>query len=170
MARDEEEPILRTRREVQHAMFAYGDSILRFAYTYVHNMKDVSEILRDVLIQYMLYSPDFDTVRDEKKWLLHITALLAEEKLHSPTHNPVDELDEELLRRGENDLAAVWEAMQDLPLEQREAVHLSYIEEYTGKEIAEILGTDNSLVRINLRRGRSSLHEALQEEDDFEKI
>ncbi len=41
----------------------YGDSILRYAYSYLHNMSDAEDILQDTLIQYLKTGPVLKTLR-----------------------------------------------------------------------------------------------------------
>ena len=55
-----------------------------------------------------------------------------------------------------------------LPEKYRIAIHLFYFEDYTVKEISEILKTSESNVKVRLSRGRNLLKETLKEawEDD----
>ena len=50
-----------------------------------------------------------------------------------------------------------------LPEKYRVVVHLFYYEDYSIKEIAEILRTSESNVKVRLSRGRAKLKEALKE-------
>lgn len=52
-------------------------------------------------------------------------------------------------------------AIASLPEKQRLAIHLRDIEGYEIDEIAEAIGCDNSSVRMNLSRARSSVREAV---------
>ena len=45
---------------------AYGNSILRLAYSYLHNMEDAEEILQDTLIQYLKAAPVLENEAHEK--------------------------------------------------------------------------------------------------------
>ena len=65
--------------------------------------------------------------------------------------------------------SGVWEireqvrrAIASLPERQREAVHLTDIEGYPTREVAELLGCDEAQVRVLLSRARSALREILQ--------
>ena len=48
----------------------YGNSVLRVAYTYLHNMSDAEDILQDTLIQFLKSAPSFENEGHEKAWLL----------------------------------------------------------------------------------------------------
>ncbi len=50
-----------------------------------------------------------------------------------------------------------WAEVRRLPRRQAQAVALHYLEERTTKEIAAVLGCDESTVRVHLTRGRRAL-------------
>ena len=49
---------------------AYGDLLLRYAYSYLHNMADAEEVLQDTLVQFLKTAPVFLNKAHEKAWLL----------------------------------------------------------------------------------------------------
>lgn len=53
-------------------------------------------------------------------------------------------------------------AMAQLPLKQREVLHLKEIEGYATNEIAELLGVEENQVRTILSRGRKALREEVE--------
>ena len=63
-----------------------------------------------------------------------------------------------------SDRQLVHRAMARLPERQRLAIHLKDIEGYSGKEIADILETDEANVRTILSRGRRALREIIEKE------
>ena len=63
-----------------------------------------------------------------------------------------------------SDRQLVHRAMARLPERQRLAIHLKDIEGYSGKEIADILETDEANVRTILSRGRRALREIREKE------
>lgn len=145
-----------------------GNSILRCAYSYLHNMSDAEEILQDVLIQYMKTEPAFQNPQHEKAWLLTVAANLSKNRIKYHRLRETDELKEELASEQREDLSFVWEAVKNLPQTQREVIHLFYQEGFSTKEIAEILQRKEATVRTDLRRARLKLKEILKEEYDFE--
>ena len=56
----------------------------------------------------------------------------------------------------------VREAMERLPLKQREVLHLKEIEGYATHEIAELIGVEENQVRTLLSRGRKALREEVE--------
>ena len=61
------------------------------------------------------------------------------------------------------------EAVMQLPLKQRVVIHLHYYEDYSIKEIADILRLTESSVKMRLMRGRENLRKALKEESINER-
>lgn len=151
-----------------YTLDTYGNSILRLAYSYVHNMSDAEDLLQDTLIAYLDSAPSFENEAHEKAWLLKVTANLSKNKIAYNRLRMTDELDENLIDEKKDDLSFVWEAVKNLPDKYREAIHLFYYEGYSTAEIAKILGRKESTIRSDLRRGRAELRFILKEVYDFE--
>ena len=62
----------------------------------------------------------------------------------------------------------MWEAVKNLPVKYREAIHLFYYEGFSTAQAAKILGKNESTVRSLLKRGREQLKSVLKEAYDFE--
>lgn len=156
-------------RQAERMLADYGNSVLRLAYSYLHNLSDAEEVLQDTLIQFLKTAPALDGPAHEKAWLLRVAANLSKNRLDYNRVRLADELNEELIAREREDLSFVWEAVKALPAAQREAVHLFYHEGYTTAEIGKMLGRRESTIRSDLRRGRAKLKEVLKEAYDFEE-
>ena len=148
----------------------FGDSILRYAYTYLHNMSDAEEVLQDTLVQFLKTAPEFESENHEKAWLLRVAANLSKNRIRYNKLRETDELNDELVAEEREDLSFVWEAVKSLPVKYREVIHLFYHEGYQTAQFAKVLGRNESTVRSDLRRGREKLKEVLKGEYDFEEI
>ena len=126
-------------RNAETALDRYGDSILRLAYSYLHNLSDAEDILQDTLLKYIQAAPAFESDGHEKAWLLTVAANLSKNKLQYLRLRQTDELDETLAAQEREDLRYVWEAVRQLPGNYREVIHLFYQEGYSTKEISTIL-------------------------------
>lgn len=155
-------------RQAERLLTCHGNSVLRLAYSYLHNLSDAEEILQDTLIQFLKTTPVLDSPAHEKAWLLRVAANLSKNRLDYARVRRVDELDEGLIAEEREDLSFVWEAVKALPVSQREAIHLFYHEGYATAEIASMLGRREATVRSDLRRGREKLKAVLKEAYDFE--
>lgn len=158
---------VKSDEEVAAAFDKYGNSILRLAYSYLHNESDAEDILQETLIRYMKKAPNFESAEHEKAWLLRVAMNLSKNRIEYNNVRSTDELNDELVAEERKDLSFVWEAVKLLPIRQREVIHLFYQEGYSSKDIAGILSQNESTVRSNLKRGREKLKEILKEEFDF---
>ena len=149
-------------------MDKYGNSILRFAYSYLHNMSDAEEILQDTLLSYLVNQPAFANEAHAKAWLFRVAGNLSKNRIRYNSYRNHDELMEELVAEEKEDLRFVWEAVGQLPENYREVIHLFYQEGFTTAEIAAILGRREVTVRSDLSRARKKLKEILKEAYDFE--
>ena len=146
----------------------YGDTILRYAYSYLHNRSDTEEVLQDTLIQFLKTRPVIESDEHEKAWLLRVAGNLCKNRLKYNSLRQTDERREELIAEQREDLSFIWDAVQALPVQYREVIHLFYREGYSTREISQILGRKEATIRSDLSRGRGKLKELLKEAYDFE--
>lgn len=155
-------------RQAERFLNEYGNNILRFAYTYLHNFSDAEEILQGTLIQYMKNPPEFESSVHEKAWLLKVAGNLSKNKLAYNRRRYADGLNEQLIAEEREDLSFVWEAVKKLPEKYKEVIHLYYYEGYMTADIAKILKRNESTIRSDLHRGRQRLKDILKGVYDFE--
>jgi len=154
--------------DVEAVLDSYGNSILRLAYSYLHNMSDAEDILQETLIKYLETTQGFESDAHKKAWLLRVAANLSKNRIDYNRIRQTDELEETLVMDEREDLSFVWDAVKKLPSKYREVIHLFYHEGYQTKEISKILSRNESSVRSDLKRGRDKLKDLLREAYDFE--
>ena len=93
----------------------YGNSIMRLAYSYLHNMSDAEDILQETLIKYVKTAPKFENDSHEKAWLMTVAANLSKNKIDYNRIRTTDELQDTLVAEEREDLSFVWEAVKQLP-------------------------------------------------------
>jgi len=158
----------------EEVLTTMGDAILRLAFSYLHNREDAEDVLQETMIKLVTQMPVFENEKHRKAWLMTVAANLAKNRIEYNKVRDCAELNEELAgaeeedRNVSDDLSAIWKAVEQLPVNQREAIHLFYQEGYKTAEIAEILGRSEATVRSDLKRGRDKLKILLKEADDFE--
>ena len=145
----------------------YGNSILRLAYSYLHNMSDAEDILQETLIQFLKTGPLLENTSHEKAWLLKVAANLSKNRIEYNRIRQTDELEETLAADCREDLSFVWEAVKALPDKYREVIHLFHYEGYSTAQIGKMLNRKEATVRSDLRRGRQKLKDILTEAYDF---
>lgn len=154
-------------RQAERILDEYGNSILRLAYSYLHNMSDSEEILQETLLKVLKTAPVFENQTHEKAWMMRVAGNLSKNRIAYNRIRSTDELSDSLAAEQREDLSFVWEAVKSLPVKYREVIHLFYQEDYSTQQIAQILGLKEATVRSHLHRGRSRLREILKEEYDF---
>lgn len=154
-------------QQAERLLDTYGNDVLRFAYSYLHNLSDAEEILQDTWIQFLRKAPSFENGEHEKAWLLCVAGNLCKNKLKYNKLRHTDELSEELAAEKNEDLSFLWEAVKELPDKYRETIHLYYYEGYSTAQIAKILKRKESTIRSDLHRGRDRLKKILEETYDF---
>lgn len=75
---------------------SYGNSVLRLAYSYLHNMPDAEDILQETLIRYFRSAPQFESDSHEKAWLLRVAANLSKNRIDYNKIRLSEELNEEI--------------------------------------------------------------------------
>ena len=142
----------------------YGDGILRFAFSYMHNLYDAEDVLQETLIRYLENKPKFADMRQEKCWMFKVAANVAKDMLRRRKVRETEELHENIAADSNEELDYIWEAVAMLPMPCRETIHLYYQEGYSTEEIAMILDMKTSTVRSYLKRGRERLKKLLRKD------
>lgn len=170
--RQKEADLVRDRAAINQKAEAlletHGNSILRLAYSYLHSMEDAEEVLQDTLIQYLKTAPRLESRAHEKAWLLRVAGNISKNRISYNNVRSTDELKETLIAQEREDLSFVWDAVRELPVQDREVIHLFYYEGFSTREIAAILRQKETTVRSRLMRGREKLKLILKEGYDFE--
>lgn len=146
----------------------HGNSILRLAYSYLHNLTDAEDVLQDTLLRFLQKQPVLESPEHEKAWLFRVTINICKNRLREKWFKRT-ELPETLAAPSPaEEESEVTEAVLALPVKYREVIHLFYYEEYSTGAIAALLHKNESTVRSLLRRGRGLLKEQLKGDFDFD--
>jgi RNA polymerase sigma factor (sigma-70 family) len=156
-------------KQAGRLMESYGNSVLRLAYSYLHNMSDAEDVLQDTLIQFLRTQPQFETTEHEEAWFLRVAINISKNKITYNKIRKTDELSETLAVAETEDLAFVWDAVKQLPAKYSEVVHLYYHEGYSTAQIASLLSKNDATVRSLLKRARMKLKDVLKEVYDLEE-
>lgn len=162
--------MMRSEKEVRHAIHLYGDTVRRVCMVYLKNPTDTEDIFQNVFIKYATHSPDFESLEHEKAWIIRVTINECKDFLKSfykrnifPTRQSI--LINQQTTTVPQEHRGVLEAVLKLPKRYREIIYLFYYEEYTAVEIAEILNKNVNTIYTRLARGRDTLRAALG--DDY---
>lgn len=92
-------------QKAEELLTVYGNSILRYAYSYLHNMNDAEEVLQDTLIQFLKTAPVFEGTQHEKAWLMRVAGNLSKNRIEYNAIRKTDELNDELVAEHREDLS-----------------------------------------------------------------
>ena len=155
-----------TREEFHEKIQLYGDSIFRTALHCLRHVPDAEDVTQNVLLKLYRNQTPFASPEHEKHWVLRVTVNECK-KLRSSawfrhTVSMVEyQLEHPFQEPGQSELFL---AVMSLPSRYRIAVYLYYYEDYSVREISEMLGRKESTVQTHLMRARKLLKEKLQEE------
>ena len=144
----------------------YADMILRISYQYLKQTCDAEDICQTVFLKYLTANMTFDSMEHEKAWIIRTTINACKDHLKSAWFRRTAPLDD-----AAQVVAPVvpdsWllDAMKGLPEKYRLSLYLYYYEEYTAREIAQVMGVSESAVGQYLARGRRKLRTILTEEE-----
>lgn len=154
---------MKIRTEV--IMERYKDNLYSIAFNICRNAADADDVVQDTLLQYHTIEKQFDNEQHIRAWLIRVAINKAKNVNMSffrrsgvPLDDYIDSLVFETLES-----KGLLEEVLKLPEKFRIVIHLFYYENYSVKEIAEILHTSESNVKVRLSRGRKLLKTSLQE-------
>ena len=156
------------RKPVQELMECYQDNLYAAAFNVCRNPEDAEDVVQETFFQYHTNHKEYEDEQHIRAWLIRVAINKAKNvNLTFLRRNKVS-LEEymETLTFETPESENLFETVMRLPEKYRIVIHLFYYEEYTVKEIAEILKISESNVKARLSRGRAKLREELKEEWD----
>ena len=146
----------------EYLVHTYSDDILRLSYTYLKNLQDAQDVCQNVLLKLLTSPREFADPRQEKAYILKMTANACKDVLRSPWRKRICDLDAcaEMAAPQPPD-SAVLDAVNSLPERYRAVIHLYYYCGYRADEIGQILGIPTPTVHTRLARGRARLKDLL---------
>lgn len=146
----------------------YKDNVFAAAFHICKNAADADDVVQDTFLQYHLSGKCFEDEQHIRSWLLRVAINRAKDINRSFWRRNRVSLDEytETLQFKSDESENLFAQVMKLPEKQRIVIHLYYYEDYSVREIAEILNLSESNIKIRLMRGRKLLREALKEEWD----
>ena len=171
--------------EFEQVALVHIDSVYNVALRMTRNTSDAEDLVQETYLKAFRFFAKFQAGTNCKAWLLKILTNLFNNKyrqrIKEPPQVSYDEAEEdflysrllkETLEPNENPERLLFsqiveddvkKVMDNLPQEFRMVVILSFIEDCSYKEIAEIMDTNIGTVKSRLHRGRTMLQKALDE-------
>lgn len=147
-------------QDVETQFRRYKDDVYRLALSYTRSMQEAEDVCQTVFLKAM-----GSTVQPgkERPWLMQVTANECRNLLRSSWWKKTEPLDLSQCAP-EREYSDVQQAVMALPPKYRVVIYLRYFEEYTTKEMAQLLNISQTAVTTRLSRARQLLKPALQED------
>ena len=144
----------------------YADMILRISYQYLKQTCDAEDICQTVFLKYLTHDMRFDSIDHEKAWIIRTTINACKDHLKSAWFRHTAALDD-AAQIAAPEVPDTWllDAMKELPEKYRISLYLYYYEEYSAREIADVMGVSESAVGQYLTRGRRKLRTIITDEE-----
>ena len=147
----------------------FKNDVYRLSYSYTKNISDSDDITQNVFVK--LYKHNEVLELDDisiKKWLFKVTINECKSLLLSSWKKkiiPFTEKEENTLNAKINDSNVLDQVMQ-LPKKYRLVIFLYYYENYSTKEISEVLNITITNVQTMLSRARDKLKSIIREDEN----
>lgn len=158
------------RESVDVLIDRYKNNLFVIAFNVCKNIQDAEDIVQDTFIQYISLKKEFETKEHIRAWLIRVAINKAKNKNTAFFRRNIVPLEDymETLTFESPESSELFETVMKLPEKYRVTIHLFYYEDYSIKEIADILKISEGNVKTRLSRGRKLLKNVLKEvwEDD----
>ncbi len=156
-----------TKEKYIDAVNSYSDSLFRIAYSYCKNKQDAEDAVQNTFLKFYTLNKNFDSDEHMKNYLIKMTVNNCKHIFKTPWKKVVlleEYKDDDYYTMDNMDWHyEIYKAVMSLPHKYRLVVHLYYYEEYSVKEISELIDEKETTVQTRLMRGRNRLKTLLKE-------
>lgn len=145
----------------------YAQMLLNISYGYTKNKFDSEDIIQNVFIKYLKSKKEFNTLEDEKYWLIRVTINECKNFVKSSYQKNVilndDVVTNLSVKSEEDEVELLFDYIKQLPEKYKKVIILHYFNSLTIKEISDILGSSISSIKKQLERGRKLLKNMMED-------
>lgn len=156
-----------------HAATTYGSTVFRFAFTLLRSFHQAEDVYQETFLALHSSQQTFESDEHLKAWLLKVagnrcrTFYREKQRHREDLLDPADFAsmpiaDGETSSSEAPNVGGVWDIVDTLNNDQREAIYLFYVEGYSTEEIAKIVGVSNATIRTRLYRARAKIKQHLK--------
>ena len=149
------------------AVDTYAGTLYRIACTYCRQHADAEDIVQTAFMKLYQTETEFQDEEHIKRWLIRVTVNEARNLCSSFWKKNVTSLESSGMIQPYDfprpEYSDLYDAVLSLPGKYKIVVHLYYYEDYSVKEIAEILPLKETTVQTQLMRARKQLKIKLKE-------
>ena len=150
-------------KEYKRLADQYIDMVYRVALNGCKNKYDADDVVQNTFIKLLKCKKQFDTDEHVRNWLIRVAVNECNSLWNSSWRKKVTSLDE---REDEPafttpEKSELYDLVMKLPPKYRQVVYLYYYEEFSVKEVAEVLRISETAVQTRLQRARKKLKDQL---------
>ncbi len=154
--------------DVEEALQAYGDMVYRLALVQMKNRSEAEDVFQEVFLRLVRYRERICGEEHLKPWLIRVTINCCRKQFDNAYRKRTVHTEQEMASEETYEMelpgSPVYDAVTSLPEDYRSVVHLFYYEQYSVREISEIMDISESAVKTRLSRARGMLKEKLKGE------
>lgn len=143
----------------------YKDNLFAIGFNYFKNPADADDVVQETFLKLMRSGKDFDDEAHLRNWLIKVSINECKRVSLSTWMKrkvSLEEYKDSLMFETPEESELFIEVMR-LPQKYRQVIHLFYYEDYSVKDIAELLEISPTAVTTRLARGRQKLKGKLLE-------
>ena len=158
---------LQAKEEINYQLTVerYSNMVYRLAYFYTNSKYDADDIYQDVFLKYLQNKKQFENEEHKKAWLIKVTINSCKKMWLSSWKRKVISLNNDEIKFEMEEDIGLYNEIKKLKKKYRTVIHLFYYEQYSIKDISEILRQKESTIRTWLTRARKLLKNQIKEED-----
>lgn len=152
-------------KEYERIANQYLDCVYRVAVNGCKNSADAEDVVQNTFIKLWKRQEQFEDEDHVRRWLIRVAVNECNSLWRTPWKKHTAYL-EELTQEpvfSTPEKSSLYYAVRELPVKYRQIVHLYYFEDYSVKEIAQIMKLSETAVQTRLLRARQKLKEILKE-------
>lgn len=152
-----------THEEYKASVDDYTDVLFRIALNACGNKEDAEDVLQNTFLKLLQYKKQFDSEEHKKRWLIRVVINECHSMFRSPWKKKRQSLEtiQWMIAEQQEELSDLFYMVMELPEKYRVVVDLYYYEDYSVKEISDILQIKESTTQTRLMRARQRLKNML---------
>lgn len=154
-------------RELEELYSRNADMVYRICFMRLKSVEEAEDAVQNIFLRYLKKPKEFSDSEHEKAWFITAARNYCKDVFKfcgRLRRVDMESLPEQAETAGspESEESELFEKLMSLPEKYREILYLYYYEDYPTKEIAKLLGRNESTVRTQLSKGRERLKKLLQ--------
>lgn len=156
---------------IEEIVDTYGDIVFRIVLQHMRNEAEAQDVLQEVFMKIIKKAPVFESAQKEKAWILRVAMNTCKDHWKYERLRKHSELLDSYPSYIESDTSFyILPYVLKLPPKYRDVIYLYYYEEYSVKEIADILNRKQSTILTWLKRAKAKLKVQLKGSDGNETL